>query len=316
MMGRRWMIPGISAGVVAFGLTGLRVVQQDEVGVVRRFGAVTAEPYEPGLHLGLPWGLERVDRIKVDQARTLTIGGRDAQAPPLSTAPNPSTDDFLTGDLNLVSAQAIVQFRLKDRRQAPVDYLFRARSADASLADLAEGALALAMAGRSVDDVLTTGRAELADRLRRDLQVQADAQHLGVNIVAVRLGRVAPPDAVAPAFADVSRARSDKRQAVTRAEQYRDRALAETRSLARETADRARGRHEELTQAAKGSADRFAKLLAEVSKNPEAARRRLYLETLAELLPGFARKVVVPPGREVDLSLFSDEPSTRNTSDP
>ncbi|MGE3819659.1 MAG: FtsH protease activity modulator HflK [Isosphaeraceae bacterium] len=305
---RRWTLGLIGAGMIAYGSSGLIVVRQDEIGVVRRLGAVTAEPYEPGLHLGLPWGLERVDRVKVDQARTFAVGARDAQAPPLSTAPNPSTDDFLTGDLNLVSAQAVVQFRIKNRTRAPIDYLFQSRSSDAALADLAEGALATALAGRSIDDVLTTGRADVADRLRRTLQEQADAQNLGVTIVAVRLGRVAPPDAVAPAFADAARAKSDKRQAMTRAEEYRDRNLAEARGLARETVDRAQGRHEELVQSAKGAADRFAKLLAEVQKNPMAARRRLYLDALAELLPRFARKVVVPAGRDVDLTLFAEEP--------
>ena len=79
-----------------------------------------AEPWEPGLHWGLPWGLDRVDRIKTGQTRTLTVGARDPQAAPLAQAPDPETDDFLTGDLNLVTAQAIVQYRVLDPVALPV----------------------------------------------------------------------------------------------------------------------------------------------------------------------------------------------------
>ncbi|MFO0950313.1 MAG: FtsH protease activity modulator HflK [Isosphaeraceae bacterium] len=292
------------AGVALAGYlaTGLKVVQQDERGVVRRFGAATTEPYMPGLHLGLPWGMEQVDRVKVDQARTISVGARGLQVAPLSRAPDPSSDDFLTGDLNVVTAEALVQFRLKDAKA----YLFTSASADAELSALAESALAGELAGRGIDDVLTSGRAEVSERLQRKLQTLADARGLGVSVVAVRLARVAPPSAVAPAFADAAKARGDKRQAVTRAEEYRDRARADARGQAQETADRAAGRHETLVQAARGEADRFGKLVAEVRKSPKAARRRLYLETIAEMLPRFKRTVVVPSDREIDLSVFTD----------
>jgi membrane protease subunit HflK len=303
---RAWAVTIGTAAALAYATTGLTVIQQDEVGVVRRLGAVTTEPYRPGLHWGWPWGLERVDRLKVDQARTLAVGARDLQSAPLSRAPDPASDEFLTGDLNLVTAQALVQFRVTD----PVAYMFASRSSDAALAALAEGALTDAMAGRAIDDVLTTGRAEVAERLRRELQGLADGQGLGVSVRAVRLGRVAPPAPVAPAFADAARARSDRRQAVTKAEEYRDKALADARGKAREALDRAEGRRETAVQAARGAADRFTKVLAEVRKGPRAARQRLYLEALAELLPRFTRKVVVPPGRDVDLSVFSDTPQT------
>jgi membrane protease subunit HflK len=306
---RRLGVALIFLGLLAYLATGLTVVQQDELGVVRRFGAVLNDPasgryvtWEPGLHWGLPWGIDQIERIKTGQTRTLTVGARDPQAAPLASAPNPETDDFLTGDLNLVSAQAIVQYRVLD----PVAFLFAARALDAALTADAESALTGALAGRSIDDVLTTGRAEVAEKMLRTIQERADVQGLGISIRAVRLGRVAPPVPVAPAFADAARARSDRNQAVTRAQEYRDRARADARGQAREIADRAAGQFDRLVQGARGEADRFTKVLAESRKDLAATRRRLYLEALAELLPRFSRKVVVAPGHDLDISLFTE----------
>jgi membrane protease subunit HflK len=299
---KRLATAALILGAVAYLASGITVVQQDELAVVRRFGAVLREPWGPGLHWGLPWGIDRIDRVKPGQTRTLTVGARDPQAAPLASSPNPETDDFLTGDLNLVTAQAIIQYRVLD----PVPFLFAARSVDATLAVVSESALTRALAGRSIDDVLTTGRAEVADRMLRAVQERVDLQGLGVSIRAVRLGRVAPPVPVAPAFADAARARSDRRQAVTRAEEYRDRAQADARGQAREIADRAAGQFDRLVQGARGEADRFTKVLAESRKDLAATRRRLYLEALADLLPRFTRKVVVAPGHDLDISLFTE----------
>ncbi|MBX6314260.1 MAG: protease modulator HflK, partial [Isosphaeraceae bacterium] len=258
----RWMGLILAAAVLFYLGTGLVVVQQDEVGVVRRFGAVAERTWEPGLHWGLPWGLGRVDRVKVGQTRTLTVGARAPEAAPLTGSPNPEADEVLTGDLNLVTVQAALQYRVSE----PVPFLFAARSAEQALRLATEAALTRAVAARGVDDVLTTGRAEVAERMARAVQEQADHQGLGISVRAVRLGRVAPPVPVAPAFADAARARSDSRQAVTLAEEYRDRALADARGQALEIADRAAARHDRALALARGEADRFRKVLAESRK--------------------------------------------------
>lgn len=297
-------------GLVGYLLTGLTVIQQDEVGVVRRLGAVLPEPWEPGLHWGLPWGLDQLDRLKPGQTRTLSVGARGAQGAPLAQAPIADAEDLLTGDLNLVSAQAIVQYRVLK----PVDYLFATRSVDDALAAAAQAALTRALADRSIDDVLTTGRAEVADRMLHSLQGQADNEGLGVSIRAVRLGRAAPPMPVAPAFADAARARSDLRQAVTRAEEYAERARSDAEGQAREISDRAAARYDRLVQVAKGEADRFTNVLVESRKSLAATRRRLYLETLATLLPRFSRKMIVAPGQDIDISLIADD--SRGEPDP
>lgn len=304
----RWTFLAATLGLVGYLLTGLTVIQQDEIGVVRRFGAALPEPWEPGLHWGLPWGLDRVDRLKPGQTRTLSVGTRGSQGAPLAQAPNADAEDVLTGDLNLVSAQAIVQYRVLK----PEDYLFASRSVDEALAAAAQSALTRALADRSIDDVLTTGRAEVADRMLHLIQGQTDSAGLGVSIRAVRLGRVAPPMPVAPAFADAARARSDLRQAVTRAEEYAERARADAEGQAREVSDRAAARFDRLVQVARGEADRFTKVLVESRRSLAATRRRLYLDTLATLLPRFNRKMIVAPGQDIDISLIADD----NQDDP
>src|ERR1700730_7675826 len=128
-MMRRALGLALFLGIVAYLATGITVVQQDEVGVVRRFGAVAKEPWTPGLHWGLPWGLGRIDRVQTGQTRTLTVGARALQSAPLARAPDAALDDFLTGDLNLVNAQAILQYRVTN----PATYLFAARSVDSAL---------------------------------------------------------------------------------------------------------------------------------------------------------------------------------------
>ncbi len=306
----QWLFLIVSLLLGGYLSSGLTILQPDEVGVVRRLGAVLREPWEPGLHWGLPWGFDRVDRLKVNQTRTIAVGASGSSEAPISRAPDPASDDFLTGDLNLVTVEALVQFRVRD----PAAYLFRARDVEAMLRALSEWSMARALARRGIDELLTTGRGEVADWLGRLIQSLSDEERLGISVVAVRLGRVAPPSAVAPAFADAARARSDRRQAVTRAEEYRDRARSEARGQAREIADAAAGRVDRLVRPARGEADRFTRVLAGARKAPDAYRRRLLLETLADLLPRFRRTVVVAPGQDLDISLFDDQPVPRAAS--
>jgi modulator of FtsH protease HflK len=287
--------------------TGVTILQPDEVGIVRRFGAAQREPWEPGLHWGLPWGIDRVDRIKLNLMRTLAVSATGAADAPLLRAPDAASDEFLTGDLNLVTALALVQYRVRD----PAAYLFRTPDLEATLSAISEWSLTRALANRSVDELLTTGRAEVAGGLTRGIQALADEAGLGITIVAIQLGRVVPPSAVAPAFADAARARSDRRQAITRAQEYRDRTQSEGRGQAREITDAAAGRFDRLVEPARGEAARFTRVLAEAKSAPGPFRQRLFLETLAELLPRFRRTVVVPPGQDLDISLFGDESAPR-----
>ena len=256
-------------------------------------------------------GMDRVDRLQVGKTRTLIIGDEGSAAAAFARRPDPEADDVLTGDLNLVTAQVTLQYRVADPRR----FLFAAESVEYALAQATEAALTGAVAGRFVDDVLTTGRAEVSEAMLGLIQSTSDRQGLGVSIRAVRLGRVAPPVPVADAFADAARARSDRRQLVSDAQAYRDRTLADARGRSREVADLAAAAFERSVQRAEGEADRFAAVLAEVRLAPAASRHRLYLTALAELLPRFDRKVVVDSDGGVDLGLFAGQGEDDGASD-
>jgi membrane protease subunit HflK len=298
---------GFSAAYTA---SGLATVQPDEVGIVRRLGAVVPSPWESGLHWGLPWGVDRLDRIKLKQVKSLSVGTAIRDGAPLAAARDATIDDFLTGDLNLATAEARLQYRVRD----PIAYLLCARDVEASLSALSRWAMVRSLAGRGIDELLTTARAELALELASTIERLAADENLGVSIVAVRLGRLTPPDEVAPAFADAARARSDRRQAVIRALEHHDRALAEARASARELADNAAGRYQRTVQPARGEAERFTRVAAEARKSRGAFEHRLFLETIGEILPRFRRTVVVAPGQDLDVSLLlGDEPDrTKN----
>lgn len=301
-MRRRHVVFAAVGIAILYMATGLAVIQQDEVGVVRRFGRPLEEPWRPGLHVGLPWGLDRLDRLKTEQTRTLTVGSPGTADAPLAGATATGQDDRLTADLNLVEVQAILQYRVTDA----VAFRFAARSIDAALTTAVESAITRNLASRGVDDVLTTGRAEIADAMARAIQQQADREGLGISVRAIRLGRMAPPAPVAPAFADAARARSDRRQRVNEAEEYRDRARSDAEGRAHEIADRSAATYDRDVQLARGEAERFTKLLDASRIDTASTRRRLYLDAIADLLPRLGRKVLVAPGQDLDLSLFPD----------
>ncbi len=294
----------LALALACYAASGLRLVGPDEVAVVRRLGAVLPQPEGPGLHWGLPWGVEQADRVKLGRTLTLKVGAPGPGDSPAASAFDPSMDEFLTGDLNLIAAEVLVQYRVRE----PALYLFQARELEALVAEQARWAAADEFAHSGIDALLTTGRAEVALRLGRRMQALADDHQLGIAITAVRLGRVAPPSEVAPAFADAARARSDKRRAVTRALEYRDRAQSDARGRAQAIADRAAGRVSRLVEPARGEADRFARVLAEKQRNPAAIQTRLLLEALAELLPRLRKTVVVDSDQSLDMSVIEPEP--------
>ncbi|QDU18560.1 SPFH domain-containing protein [Urbifossiella limnaea] len=204
----------------AYLLTGLAQVRPEERAVVRRFGQVVARPH-PGLWVGLPWGIDRVDRVPVRTARQVKAG---------ATSEAPDAGQFLTGDQNLVNVSLVVDYAISETDQDLDDYVIHQDRVDAELAREAEAAAAEWAAGRGVDEALLTGSAELPAWVMARLPGRVDRLRLGVRVQRVSVAGLAPPDEVRVDFERVTQAQTGIRtkefQARQEAEQRRRQADA------------------------------------------------------------------------------------------
>jgi membrane protease subunit HflK len=246
----------IAVPVVLLGLyllTGVTQVRSDERAVVRRFGHVLDYQPGPGLWIGLPWGLERVDRVRVDEVRRVEVGYQpDADEDSSTTPPG----QFLTGDHNLVNLQVIVNYAV--RHDELVDYVVHANEVDALVTRATETAIAEWVAGRTVDDVLVLGKVELPKWVFREVPRRLDEYHLGISILeSASVTHLLPPPQVKAAFDQVTQAQTEIRTRLNKAEQ--------DAAQARSTAEADEFRMEQLAAAyarerillARAEADRF-----------------------------------------------------------
>jgi membrane protease subunit HflK len=190
--------------VVAYLLTGVAQIGPDERGVVRRFGAVVARP-GPGLWVGLPWGIDRVDRVQVRTVRQLAVGFAPDATEDLPVTP---PGQFLTGDQNLANVRLVVEYAVDDRDGELDAYLAHRDRADTVLAREVEGAMAEWVGGRGVDEVLLTGRAALPRWVMTRLPDRLAAHRLGLVVQRVSVDSLAAPDEVRAAFEAVNQAQT------------------------------------------------------------------------------------------------------------
>lgn len=284
------------------------LVGPGEVAVVRRFGRVVSPAWGPGLHWSLPAGIDRVDRIRTDAVRRLTIGQAGVPTPDQE----PSAGELLTGDLNLLRFEATVQYRVDE----PVAHALWAGEGDQWLGRAAESRLARALATREVDAALRSDRGRIAQEVRDELQSAADSLRLGVRILGVSLTDVRPPVEVAADFAEAQSAESRRDDRVNRARTYE--AVERTTTVARGASirDSARAEAARILVAARAEADQFLALLVEFRRSPALGLRRRYIESAQELLGRVRRKLVLPPGQSVDLTILGSVEASRVPPSP
>lgn len=297
-------------GLAVFGylLTGIYMVDPGEAGVVRRFGAVIVPRAEPGLHYRLPWPVDRVDIVNINDVRRETVGilepeeGHDHPEPPAKL-------QVLSGDTNVIDIELIAQYQVRD----PVAYLLNVQYAPYLLVrDVARQAVTELLTRQPVDAILTTERQSLQQAIRTEMQKDLDAYDSGLVIVGINLQKAFPPDEVADAFTDVNSAREDRARAINEANGYANSIIPEARGQAQQLlADAAAYRSDALAQA-NGAAQAFESVLAEYEDNSQiygadVTRYRLYLETLEQVLPRVQVYVVDDEnGGTVNLRLFGN----------
>jgi membrane protease subunit HflK len=286
-------IPGVVIVLilVIWGASGIYTVGPGEQGVIRRFGKVVRKT-SAGLNFHFPWPIEQRDVVNVARVRRLELGFRTNPRRPGIARPVPRESLMLTGDENIVDAQLIVQYRIKE----PVKFLFRLQNPISTLRAATEIALRSRVGNTTVDEVLTVGRAKAQDETREFLQQLMDTYESGLLITAVKLQTVDAPDQVKDAFHEVVRAREDREKLVRQAEGYREDLIPKARGKAREIIRGAEAYKEERILKARGDGARFQSVLAEYKKAPKVTRERLHLETLERVLPNVDKIIVDPKG--------------------
>lgn len=286
----KWIIPAV---VVMWLLSGIYIVQPDEQGVVRRFGKAVRVT-QPGPNYHWPHPIEKVDKVKVKKVRRIEIGFRTVSTgQPARYRFMPEESLMLTGDEQIVDAQIIVQYLVKD----PEKFLFNVRNLEAergALMDAAEVALRQVVGQRPIDDVLITEKLQIEIDIRELLQRIIDRYDSGIKVVEVKLQTVRPPKEVAAAFSDVVSAKEDKERLVKEADGYREDLLPKARGRAASIIRGAEAYKTERVKLAQGDADKFLSILKEYKKAKNVTRKRLYLETMERILPGI-RKFVIDP---------------------
>lgn len=288
----------LAIALVGWLATGIYFVQPDQQAVVRRYGKIVGLPREPGPYFGLPWGLDRIDWLKPREVKQVNIGGAA-----VAGAGRTPARQFLTGDRNLVNVRATVHYTLAD----PVRYLTTTDRASQLVATSTEAVLARLLAAEPVDRVLTRGKQDLAVRLASELQKLCDRYELGVAVRSVDIGSVEPPAEVADAFDRVVKALRERERAVNQARTFANRTLAEAQADSQQTLDLAQAYRDSTVADARGDADRFQRLLAQYRQAPALTATRLYMETMAAVVPKMRSKLLVGPEKDLDVSIWQEE---------
>jgi modulator of FtsH protease HflK len=286
-------------------LTIFYTVEADEMAVVQRFGKYVRRE-EPGLHYKLPLWIESVQKVKVRRVLTTEFGFRTEEPgvrTRFSARTYPEESLMLTGDLNVADVRWIVQFRIVD----PVKYLFGNRQPDSSLRDVAQIVMRTVVGDHTVTEVLTEGRVEIANRVQRQMQALLDLYATGLRVDTVKMQDVTPPtDAVKRAFNEVNEAQQERERKINEARQAYNQEVPRERGEAERTLAKAEGYAINRTNTAKGDATRFTALLTEYHKAPEVTRRRLYLETMRDILPAVKQVFVFDPSQQAPLLPWLD----------
>ena len=284
--------------------SGIYYVPADQQAVTVRLGRLIPERIQPGLQYAWPYPLEQVILLKTSEAQRLTIGGTDLDRA-LGVRALAEDDPLLSGDQNLVHFRASIQYFIQDAGP----YLFRSRSLFRVLEALLYRTLSRAVSVRGVDDVLTTGRIEIQNRVREDLQRESDRLDLGVAVTGVALEQVLPPQQVRDAFLEVANAREDRNRIVQEARGYSSELLPRTRGQAQENLQQARIYGREVVDRAQGESQHFLSLWGEYRRHPTVTTVRLFLEAMEEILPRTRKIILDDAGSKqgLDLDIFALE---------
>jgi len=288
--------------VLALGFTIFFKIEPEEVGVVLAFGKYS-RAVDPGLHMKWPFPIERVTKVPVQRQLKEEFGFRTERPGVRTTYSGSSFESeslMLTGDLNVGVVEWITQYRVSD----PYKFLFRVRNVVETFRDMNEAVMRAVIGDRSVNEVLTIGRQEIATEVERRLQEMCDQYDTGIRVEQIVLQDVNPPDKVKPSFNEVNQAQQERERLINEARSEFNRVVPRARGEAQQMIQEAEGYATDRVNRAKGDAALFNALLDAYRRAPEVTRRRIYLETMQDVLPKVDQKIVLDSDLEGILPLL------------
>ncbi|MEA1990819.1 MAG: FtsH protease activity modulator HflK [Thermodesulfobacteriota bacterium] len=266
-------------------------VEPEEVGVVFRFGRYVREA-PPGLNFKLPDPVESVIKVPVQRQLKEEFGYRTQLA---GVQTRYTSDNFqgeslmLTGDLNVAVVEWSSQYRIND----PYRYLVKVRDVRTTFREMNEAVMREVVGDRTVNDLLTIGRQQVADEVKTRLQALCEQYDTGITVDQVVLQDVNPPDPVKPSFNEVNQAQQEREKMINQAKAEYNRIIPKARGQALQAIQQAEGYAKDRINRAKGDARFFELILGAYKRAPKVTKRRIYLETIDTIYPEIKHKVIV-----------------------
>lgn len=267
--------------------TGFYIVDQGKRGVVLRFGK-HVETTMPGPRWHMPYPVESVDVVNLEQVRTVEVGYRGAGGGGPGRSRELHESLMLTDDENIIDLQFAVQFNLKNAE----DFLFNNRDVENAVRSTAETSIREIVGKSRMDFVLYEGREEIAIRAKALMQEILDRYGSGIHVVSVTMQNAQPPEQVQSAFDDAVKAGQDLERQKNEGQAYSNDVIPKARGNAARLLEEANGYKQRVINEAQGNASRFSQVLAQYEKAPQVTRQRLYIETQEQVLSNSSKVVV------------------------
>jgi len=270
--------------------TAYYTVPSDSVAVIQRFGKYLKD-VTPGLHFKLPLGIDRATVVPVKRQLNQEFGFATAGAADPFQQPTDGQreTEMVTGDLNAALVEWVVQYRVSD----PAKFLFEVREPRATLRYVSESVMREVVGDRTVDEVITIGRQEIESEALVGMQALTSKYAMGISIDQVQLKNINPPQPVQESFNEVNQAQQEKEKLINEARRDYNKVIPLAEGEKDQRIREADGYRIKRINEAEGDALRFNANLVEYLRAPEVTRRRIYLETLQDVMPGIRSKIIV-----------------------
>lgn len=276
--------------LVSLAYTSVYTVQAESQGVVLRFGKFV-KTVDPGLRFKLPFGVDRVSIVPVKRQLKQEFGfaTEGATNPTQFSFEQKQERSMVTGDLNAATVEWIIQYRIRE----PNLFLFEVRNPGETLRDISESVMRTVVGDRTVDEVITVGRQEIEVDALTQLQELVDKYRLGLSIDQVQLKNVNPPLPVQSSFNEVNQAQQERERMINVANGEYNKVVPQASGIAEQKIQAAEGYALKRVNEAEGDVSRFNAVFTEFTKAPEVTKRRIYIETMREVVPQLGKKIII-----------------------